>query len=61
MVLGTTEIIIIALVAVAVLFFGGKKLQELAKGAGRAVGEFKKGKREVEAELESIGKKKRKK
>jgi len=61
MVLGTTEIIIIAIVAAGVLFFGGKKLQELAKGAGRAVGEFKKGKREVEAELESIDKKRRKK
>lgn len=61
MVLGTTEIIIIALVVVAVLFFGGKKLQELAKGAGRAVGEFKKSKREVELELEDVGKKRRKK
>ncbi len=61
MVLSTTEIIIIALVAVAVLLFGGKKLQELAKGAGRAIGEFKKGKREVELELESVEKRKKKK
>lgn len=60
MALGTTEIIIIAVVAFGVLFFGGKKIQDLAKSAGRAVGEFKKSKQEVETELESMNKKKRK-
>lgn len=38
--IGTTEIIIIAVVIL--IFFGGKKLPELAKGIGDAVREFKK-------------------
>lgn len=39
--LGTTEIVIIALVIV--LLFGGKKIPEFLKGIGEAIGEFKKG------------------
>jgi len=54
--LGLPEIIII-LVAVAILFFGGKKISELGKGLGRFSGEYKKGKMEVEKELkESVEK-----
>ena len=49
--LGITEIIIIA-VAIGVFFFGGKKLAEWAKNLGRFTGEFKKGKKEVEKELQ---------
>ena len=45
--LGLPEITII-LIVFAVLFFGGKKLAELAKGIGRFTGEFKKGKMEIE-------------
>lgn len=37
---GTTEIIIIAVVLL--ILFGGKKLPELARGLGEAVKEFKK-------------------
>ena len=37
---GTTEIIVIAIVIL--IFFGGKKLPELAKGLGDAIREFKK-------------------
>ncbi len=48
--LGLPEIIIIVLV-VAVLFFGSGKITEFAKSLGRVTGEFKKGKREIEAEL----------
>lgn len=55
--LGIGEIIIILVVAVAVLF-GGKKVVELARGMGRFTGEFKKGKMEVEEELEKIKKEK---
>jgi sec-independent protein translocase protein TatA len=38
--IGTTELIIIAVVIL--LLFGGRKLPELAKGIGDAVKEFKK-------------------
>ena len=51
--LGLPEIVII-LVAVVVLFFGGKKLSELARGVGRFSGEFKKGKMDIEKELKEM-------
>lgn len=54
--LGLPEIIIFVLV-VAVLFFGGGKIAEFSRSLGRATGEFKKGKREVEEELKSISQK----
>jgi sec-independent protein translocase protein TatA len=38
--IGTTEIVIVAVVIL--IFFGGKKLPELAKGIGEAIREFKK-------------------
>ncbi len=38
--IGTTEIVVIALVIL--VFFGGKKLPELAKGLADAIREFKK-------------------
>lgn len=48
--LGLPEIIVIAL-ALGILLFGGKKITELSRSVGRASGEFKKGKQEVEREL----------
>lgn len=51
--LGTPEIIIIVLV-VAVLFFGGNKIVDFARSLGRVTGEFKKGKQAVESELKSM-------
>ncbi len=39
--IGTTEILIIA--AVALLLFGGKKIPELMKGMGKGVKSFKEG------------------
>ena len=51
--LGLPEIIVIVLV-VAVLFFGSGKIVEFSRSLGRVTGEFKKGKKEVEAELEDI-------
>lgn len=39
--IGTHELIIIC--AIALLFFGGKKIPELMKGLGKGVGSFKKG------------------
>lgn len=53
--LGAEEILII-IVIFAVLFFGGKKLSEIARSAGRFTGEFKKGKMEIEKELENAKK-----
>lgn len=44
--IGTTELLIIALIAL--LLFGGKKLPELMRGLGQGVKEFKKASREVE-------------
>ena len=44
------EIIIIAL-AFGILFFGGKKITELARSLGRISGEFKKGKQDIAEEL----------
>ncbi len=48
--LGVTEMIII-LLAVGILLFGSKKIVELARSLGRASGEFKKGKQDIEKEL----------
>jgi len=38
---GTTEIIVV--VGVLLLFFGGRKIPELAKGLGRGITEFRRG------------------
>jgi sec-independent protein translocase protein TatA len=38
--IGSTEIIIIAVIVL--ILFGGKKLPEMGKGLGEALGEFKK-------------------
>ena len=53
--LGIPEIIII-LLAIGILLFGSKKIIELARSMGRFTGEFKKGKREIEAEIKSAEK-----
>ena len=53
--LGLPEIVII-LIALVILFFGGKKITELARGIGRFTGEFKKGKMEIEKEIKEAGK-----
>ena len=44
--LGTPELIVI--LAIAFLFFGGKRLPEIGSGLGRAITSFKKGLKEVE-------------
>lgn len=48
--LGIGEILIIIMV-VAVVFFGVKEIPKLVRTLGRAKGEFKKGKMEIEKEL----------
>jgi len=47
--LGTQEIILILLVVL--IFFGAKKIPELARGLGKGVSEFKKGMNDVQNEL----------
>jgi sec-independent protein translocase protein TatA len=51
--MGFTELAIIIIIAL-VVFFGGKKLAELSRSAGRASAEFKKGKLEAEKELKEM-------
>jgi sec-independent protein translocase protein TatA len=46
--IGPTELILIILVIV--LLFGSRKIPEIARGLGRSLSEFKKGKREGEDE-----------
>ena len=53
--IGLPEIVVL-LVVVSVLFFGGKKISEFARSLGRFAGEFKKGKAEVEEELKEAKK-----
>jgi sec-independent protein translocase protein TatA len=48
--LGIGEILIIIMV-IAVVFFGVKEIPKLVRTFGRAKGEFKKGKMEIEKEL----------
>ena len=46
---GGPELLII--LAIAVLLFGANKLPELARSSGQAMGEFKKGRQEIETEI----------
>ncbi|MBR6287134.1 MAG: twin-arginine translocase TatA/TatE family subunit [Bacteroidaceae bacterium] len=52
--IGTTELILIAVVAL--LLFGGKKLPELMRGLGRGISEFKKGAKEIKEPFEEAKK-----
>jgi len=53
--LGATEIILIVLVIL--VFFGAKKIPELAQGLGKGIREFKKATREIEEDVTSDAKK----
>jgi sec-independent protein translocase protein TatA len=46
--------LIIAVVA-GILFYGSSKIPQLARSLGRALGEFKRGRQEVERELKQQG------
>ncbi len=52
--LGAWEIV--AIVAVILLLFGGKKIPELMKGLGQGIKSFKQGMNEVEKEIKDIDK-----
>ena len=49
-IIGPWQIVLIVLVVL--LLFGGKKIPELMKGLGKGISEFKKGKNEIEKDLE---------
>lgn len=46
---GGPELLVVLLIVV--LLFGANKLPELARSSGQALGEFKRGREELEAEL----------
>lgn len=50
--IGTTELILIA--CIALLLFGGKKLPEMMRGMGKGISEFKKGAKEVAEPLNEV-------
>ena len=49
---GGMEMVVILLIAV--LLFGANKIPKLARSTGEAMGEFKKGRQEVEQELQDL-------
>jgi sec-independent protein translocase protein TatA len=53
--LGATEIILIVLVIL--VFFGAKKIPELAQGLGKGIREFRKATREVQDDITEDAKK----
>jgi sec-independent protein translocase protein TatA len=57
--LGTTEIILIALVVL--LLFGGKKIPELMRGIGKGVKSFKDGVKGIEEDISEPEKKEKEK
>ena len=52
---GTTEILLIVLVIL--IFFGAKKIPELAQGLGKGIREFRKAAKEVSEDIETDTKK----
>jgi len=52
--IGATEIILILLVVL--IFFGAKKIPELAQGLGKGLREFRKAAREIQDDVEKDGK-----
>jgi sec-independent protein translocase protein TatA len=53
--LGTTELILIALVVL--LLFGGRKIPELMRGIGKGIKSFKEGVKGIEDDMNDAGKK----
>lgn len=52
--IGTPEILFLAVIII--LLFGASKIPEIARSLGKATGEFKKGKQDIENELNDIAK-----
>ena len=51
---GTTELIVIALFIV--IFFGAKKIPEIARGFGKGIREFKDATKEIKQEIDEASK-----
>ncbi|AQL41317.1 Sec-independent protein translocase TatA [Halorientalis sp. IM1011] len=49
---GGPELLVILLIAI--LLFGANKIPELARSSGQAIGEFQKGREEIEEELQEM-------
>ncbi|PSP83043.1 twin-arginine translocase TatA/TatE family subunit [Halobacteriales archaeon QS_1_68_17] len=49
---GGPELLVILLIAI--LLFGANKIPKLARSSGQAIGEFQKGREEIEQELDEI-------
>lgn len=49
---GPMELIILVVIIVALLLLGPTKIPELARGIGRAMGEVKRGRQEIEREIQ---------
>jgi sec-independent protein translocase protein TatA len=49
---GGPELLVILLIAI--LLFGANKIPELARSSGQAIGEFQKGREEIEEELQDM-------
>lgn len=43
---------IIVIIAILILLFGAQRIPKIANSVGRSLGSFKKGRKEIEAELE---------
>ena len=52
---GGMELVFLFIV-IAVLLFGAKRIPEIARSVGRATGEFRRGRRELERELHDVEK-----
>ena len=48
--IGTTEVIIIAVIVL--VFFGAKRIPELARGLGQGIKEFRQASRDIKKEIE---------
>lgn len=49
---GGTELLVI--LVIAILIFGANKIPKLARSTGQAIGEFKKGREQVEQEVQEM-------
>jgi sec-independent protein translocase protein TatA len=52
--LGTSEVLVI--LAVILIFFGAKRIPELARGLGKGIREFKDATKEIKNDIESAAK-----
>ncbi|PWB55306.1 MAG: twin-arginine translocase TatA/TatE family subunit [Candidatus Methanoperedenaceae archaeon] len=54
MIMALAPLEIVLIVVVVIILFGASKIPELARSLGKATGEFKKGKQEIDNEINEI-------